>query len=75
MKKNIGSIDRVIRIILVIVLAFLAYLFNFTDWKSYLFTALSFIVLATIVTKFCPIYYIFNMNSININIDSDKSKE
>lgn len=71
MKKNIGNIDRIIRVLLVIIFSFLAYWFNFTDWVSYLFVALSVVVLATIVTKFCPIYYILNMSSINVDIDLD----
>ena len=71
MKKNIGNIDRIIRIVLVIGFSYVAYFFNFEDWKSYTAAALSIVVLATIVTKFCPIYYILNLNSSNFDINID----
>lgn len=68
MKKNVGSIDRIIRIIIVLTALYFAYKFNFTDWKSYALSIFSFFMTYTIVTKSCPLYYIFNMSSIKIDI-------
>lgn len=70
MKKNIGNIDKIIRIIIILVCTYFAYVFNFVDWKSYVLSVFSLIVLATVVTSFCPIFYFLNINSDKFDIDS-----
>lgn len=63
MKQNIGSSDRIIRLILAIVMTglFLGKLVN--DTVGIILVLLSAVFLVTGMTKFCPIYLPFKINT------------
>jgi hypothetical protein len=57
MKKNVGSIDKIIRIILAIIIAVLGYYYQ-TWWGL-----LAIVPLVTAFMNFCPLYPIFGISS------------
>jgi len=63
MKKNMGSIDKVIRIIIAVVIAVLAYTKVITGTLSIVLLALAVIFLATSLISFCPLYWPFGISS------------
>lgn len=56
MKKNVGSVDRVIRALFAVVVAFLYFTDQITGTLAIVLGALAVILLATSVVSFCPIY-------------------
>ncbi len=64
MKKNVGSIDKIIRIIIAIVAGYFAYNVGFeATWVSYVLYAVAAIMLLTAVVGTCPIYTALGMKS------------
>ncbi len=57
MKKNVGSIDKIIRIILAIIIGALGYYYQ-TWWGL-----VAIVPLATAFMNFCPLYPIFGISS------------
>jgi len=57
MKKNVGSIDKVIRIILAIIIGALGYYYQ--SWWG----LVAIVPLATSFMSFCPFYPILGINS------------
>jgi len=57
MKKNVGTIDKVIRIILAIIIGALGYYYQ--SWWG----LVGIVPLATAFMSFCPFYPIFGINS------------
>ena len=68
MKKNIGKLDFYIRIIIALVSGYFTYYFEFADWKSYVLSAFSILILFTTALQFCPLYYLINTNSFKIDL-------
>jgi len=59
MKKNVGSIDKIIRLIIAIVAVYFGYKGGFeAAWYGYLLYAVGAILLFTILTSSCPLYSI-----------------
>jgi uncharacterized membrane protein len=56
MKKNLHSIDRLIRIILALVFAFLIFNGTLSGAAGIIFGILAIVFLATGLISFCPIY-------------------
>jgi uncharacterized membrane protein YtjA (UPF0391 family) len=64
MKKNIGSIDKVVRVIIALVATYFAYKGGFESaWVSYVLYAVAIIMLLTTLISSCPIYSIFGMQT------------
>ena len=63
MKKNVGSIDKVVRIIIAIVLAVLYFANVVTGTLGIIFLVLAAIMLLTSFISFCPLYAPFGMNT------------
>ena len=57
MKKNVGSIDKIIRIILALIIGALGYYYQ-TWWGL-----VAIVPLATAFMNFCPLYPIFGISS------------
>ena len=57
MKKNVGSIDKVIRIILAIIIAGLGYYYQ--SWWG----LVAIVPIATAFINFCPLYPIFGIST------------
>lgn len=60
MKANVGTVDRIIRIIVGIIL--LSLFFVLDGGMKYI-SILGLILLFTVVTKFCPLYTLFGLNT------------
>ncbi len=60
MKKNIGSIDKIIRIVVGLIIA----IWGFMD--SNWFGLIAIIPIATAFINFCPLYTIFGLNTCKI---------
>ncbi len=57
MKKNVGSIDKIVRIVIAIVAAYFANQGNFeSSWISIVLYAVAIIMLITSLIGSCPIY-------------------
>ncbi len=57
MKKNVGSIDKIVRIVIAIVAAYFANQGNFeSSWISIALYAVAIIMLVTSLMGSCPIY-------------------
>ncbi len=67
MKKNVGSIDKVLRVIIALVAAYFAYSGGFeAAWVSYVLYAVAIIMLATTLMGSCPMYSIFGANTCKV---------
>lgn len=67
MKKNVGSIDKVLRVLIALVAAYFAYKGGFeADWVAYVLYAVAIIMLLTTLMGSCPLYSIFGMNSCKL---------
>ena len=63
MKKNMGSLDKIIRIILVILIAALYYSRIIDGTLAIIFGVLAGILLFTSLISFCPLYFPFRINT------------
>ena len=63
MKKNVGSIDKVVRVIIAIVAGALYFTGTVTGVLGYVALGVGVIMLATAVMGRCPIFSIFGMSS------------
>jgi len=64
MKKNVGSIDKIVRIIIAVITGYFAKTGTFeAAWTSYVLYAVSGIMLLTSVIGTCPIYSILGMKT------------
>ena len=64
MKKNVNSIDKVIRILLAVVLAILVLTNQVTGIIAILFGVLAVVLLLTSFLSFCPIYALLNISTL-----------
>jgi hypothetical protein len=63
MKKNVGSIDKIVRIVIAIVAGYFAYKGGFGVTVSYILYAVAAIMLLTALVGTCPIYSVLGMKS------------
>jgi len=66
MKKNMGSIDRIVRVIIAAILIVLSLAGVVSGTLSYILLAASGIFLLTSLIGFCPLYTICGLNSCKI---------
>jgi hypothetical protein len=67
MKKNVGSIDKIIRLILAVILAYVAYSTTFeAAWLNYVLYAIAAVMVITSFVSFCPLYCAVNVNTCKI---------
>lgn len=64
MKKNLHSIDRLVRIILALVFAFLIFNGTLTGIAGIILGILAIVFLATGVISFCPIYKALGISTL-----------
>jgi len=70
MKKNVNSIDKVIRILLAVVLGVLILTNQVTGALVIIFGVLAVVLLLTSFLSFCPIYALLNISTLK---KSDKA--
>lgn len=65
MKKNMGSIDRIIRVSLAIVIFFLYFSGTVTGAIGVVLLIVAIAFIATSTISFCPIYTLFNGSTLS----------
>ncbi len=74
MKKNMGTIDKILRVVIAIVMAVLYYMdLIVSDTLSAVLLFFAAILLITSLLNFCPLYFVLRINSCNR--DSEVSDE
>jgi hypothetical protein len=63
-KKNVNSIDKVIRILLAIVLGVLIFTSQVTGILAIVLGVLAVVLVLTSVLSFCPIYALLNLSTV-----------
>ena len=63
MKKNMGTIDKVIRILVAIVFAILFYTNVITGTLGIILLVLAVVFVLTSLISFCPLYWPFGINT------------
>lgn len=63
MKKNMGSIDRIIRILAAVVIAILYFTHVISGTAAIVLGIIAIIFIATSFISFCPLYLPFNINT------------
>lgn len=63
MKKNMGTIDKVIRILIAVVIAILFFAHVITGVLGIVLLALAVIFVLTSLISFCPLYIPFGLNT------------
>jgi hypothetical protein len=64
MKKNVNSIDKVIRVLLAVVLGILILTNQVTGILAIIFGVLAVVLLLTSFLSFCPIYAMLNLSTL-----------
>jgi hypothetical protein len=63
MKKNVGTIDKVIRILIAVVVAILFFTHVISGILGIILLAVGVILLLTTIISFCPIYWPFGLST------------
>ncbi len=69
MKKNVGTIDKLVRIIVALIATYFAYTGDFSaePWQGYVLWAVAFIMLLTALTGSCPCYSLTGKSTCKVN--------
>jgi len=66
MKKNVGSIDKIIRIVIAIVAAYAAYTGMVANPWNYVLYVVAAIMVGTSLMGSCPLFSVFGINSCKV---------
>ena len=72
MKKNVGSIDSIIRLIIAAAIAVLIYVNVITGVAAIILGIVDLVILFTVFFNFCPVYALFKCNTRTIK-EEDKA--
>jgi hypothetical protein len=64
MKKNMGTIDRIIRVILAVIVAVLYFTGQISGTAAIILGVFALIFVITSAIGFCPLYYPFKLSTI-----------
>jgi hypothetical protein len=64
MKKNMGTTDRIIRLIIAAIFAILYFTGVVSGTWGIILLVLAVVFVLTSIFAFCPIYYLFKLNSL-----------
>lgn len=69
MKKNVGTLDKIVRIIIALIATYFAYTKDFSDapWQGYLLWAVAIILLLTALTGSCPCYSLTGRSTCKVD--------
>ena len=70
MKKNVGSIDKLVRIIIAAVAVWAAYTNQVSSPWDYVLYAVAVIMLLTALMSTCPIWIVFGINTLKSKLKS-----
>jgi hypothetical protein len=63
MKKNMGTVDRVIRILIAVVIAILYFTHSISGTLAIVLLIVAGIFIVTSIISFCPLYYLFGLST------------
>lgn len=63
MRKNVGSIDQIVRIVIAFVLVMLSITGVVSDIAGIIVTLLAAVLALTGFVRFCPLYFLFRINT------------
>ena len=63
MKKNVGTMDRIIRLIVAIIISTLFYTDTISGMAGNVLVILAVVFFVTSLVSFCPLYAIFGLNT------------
>jgi Protein of unknown function (DUF2892) len=66
MKKNMGSVDQLVRLILAVIVGILYYKGIISGTLGIVLSIIAMVFLLTSVAGFCPLYSIFGINTCGI---------
>lgn len=66
MKKNMGSIDRIIRLLLAAIFAYLYFAGIVTGTLGLILVILGGVFVLTSLVSFCPLYTLFGLNTCSV---------
>ena len=66
MKKNMGTVDQIIRIIVAIIIAILYFTSTISGMVAVVLLALGGIFILTSTVSLCPLYLIFDVNTCSV---------
>ena len=66
MKKNMGSVDKIIRLIIAVVLAFLFYNGTITGTLGIIAVVVAAVFALTSLVSFCPLYTLLGINTCSV---------
>ena len=66
MKKNMGSVDKIIRLIIAVVLAFLFYNGTITGTLGIVAVVVAAVFALTSLVSFCPLYTLLGINTCSV---------
>lgn len=72
MKKNMGSVDKIIRLLVAALVATLVYAELITGVLAIVLLALALIFLVTSLVNFCPIYALFGWSTCRTNTTKNR---
>ena len=70
MKKNVGSIDKIVRIIIAAVAVWAAYTNQVSSPWDYVLYAVAVIMVLTALMSTCPIWIVFGINTLKSKLKS-----
>ncbi len=66
MKKNMGSIDKVIRVVIAIIMGVLYYTGTITGTLGIVLLVVAIVFVLTSLISFCPLYTLFGINTCSV---------
>lgn len=70
MKKNVGSIDKLVRIIIAALAVWVAYTHQVASPWDYVLYAVAVIMIVTALMSTCPIWIVFGLNTLKSKLKS-----
>ena len=64
MKKNVGTIDKVVRILLAVLVLVLYFVHEISGTLAIILLAVAVILILTSLVSFCPIYWPFKFSTV-----------
>lgn len=64
MKKNMGSVDRILRTLVAVILVILVLTGGIKGILAYVLVAVAIVFLATSLLSFCPLYGLLRINTL-----------
>ncbi len=73
MKKNMGTVDRIVRVVLALIVGVLYYMGEITGTAAIVLGVLAVIFLFTSIFSFCPLYLPFKLSTIGKGSEEEAS--